>query len=1059
MKKILFLLSSFLLCLSAMALNTADYNLVSPLPAKITPTDQGPYLINSLKEAKIKKKINKKLAPEAYRLTVGSKGITIEGGSDAGIFYGMNTLVKAIGVPSSGAPLEFPAVVIEDEPRFPYRGMHLDVCRHFFPIEFVKQYIDMLALHNMNTLHFHITDDQGWRFESKKYPRLNSVGSWRDRTVRGYLGSGEYDHTRYGGYYTQDELRDLVKYAAERHVTIVPEIDMPGHMLAALAAYPELGCTGGPYEVCPDWGVFEDVLCIGNDKTVEFLEGVFDELIDIFPSKLIHIGGDECPRDRWAACPKCQARIKTEGLVAPEGHTAEDMLQSWITAHMEKYLNERGRSIIGWDEILNGEVAPSAWVMSWRGSEGGIKAAQMGHDVVMTPNTHCYFDFYQTDDTSDEPLAIGGCTPVEKVYNLDPIAGLTADQAKHIKGVQANLWTEYIHTPDHIEYMVLPRMSALAEVQWTPADKEKNYDEYVRRADNMMKIYHNRGWNYGKHLYNLFSTVTPSEKDRSFIVTFSSLDNAPVHYTLDGSKPTEASPTAPASGVKITGDCVLSAVAIRPDGNSNVVSIPFNYNLATLRPVTYENCMSSPAYTFEGSGILVDGRRGTDNFAAGWWLGYNTDKVTAIVDLGTPTFLSKVKVGSIDYPDAWIMGPTGAEVSVSADGVNFTRPDQVAFLEKVKDVKDRKGCSINDFIVNLERTEARYVKITVTGESALPQGHPAAGSMPFIFLDEIEITDPKPLPITGTFLNLFYQDERNKYMNPSSVDMTDPALWTAKVNELADLGLEYLVIVAVANDYKALYPSKMMKRAYKHKTSPVDAILDAAAARGMKVFMSSGWAKNQDDNLRNPKTKERQIKMMDELASIYGNHPALYGWYLPVEDCLGPVLSEYAVDAVNQLAEHARSLTPGAKILISPYGIFNSKFDHPDYASRIRALKVDIIAYQDEVGCEREENPLQSLRTNWRRLRDIHEGTGIDIWANCETFTWEKEPNARNSALIPAPFNRVREQLNVATQGGVSRIISFAVCGIWDTPGSPYPIGHPGSQAAHKAYKTFLNEN
>ena len=366
---------------------------------------------------------------------------------------------------------------------------------------------DMLALHNMNTLHFHITDDQGWRFESKKYPRLNSVGSWRDRTVRGYLGSGEYDHTRYGGYYTQDELRDLVKYAADRHVTIVPEIDMPGHMLAALAAYPELGCTGGPYEVCPDWGVFEDVLCIGNDKTVEFLEGVFDELIDIFPSKLIHIGGDECPRDRWAACPKCQARIKTEGLVAPEGHTAEDMLQSWITAHMEKYLNERGRSIIGWDEILNGEVAPSAWVMSWRGSEGGIKAAQMGHDVVMTPNTHCYFDFYQTDDTSDEPLAIGGCTPVEKVYNLDPVAGLTADQAKHIKGVQANLWTEYIHTPDHIEYMVLPRMSALAEVQWTPAEKEKNYDEYVRRADNMMKIYRERGWNYGKHLYNLFSTV------------------------------------------------------------------------------------------------------------------------------------------------------------------------------------------------------------------------------------------------------------------------------------------------------------------------------------------------------------------------------------------------------------------------------------------------------------------------------------------------------------------------------------------------------------------------
>lgn len=740
MKKFFCLVSAVLLGLSASALRTAVYDIVSPLPAKIIPGGGESYVVKSLDDAKIKKKINKKLAPEGYRIVVDKKGIMIEGGSDAGVFYGMNTLVKAAAPATSAEPLEFPAVVIEDEPRFPYRGMHLDVCRHFFPIEFVKTYVDMLAFHNMNTLHFHITDDQGWRFESKKFPELNTIGSWRDRTVRGYAGSGEYDKGHYGGYYTQEELRDLVKYAADRHVTIVPEIDMPGHMLAALAAYPELGCTGGPYEVCPDWGVFEDVLCIGNDKTVEFLEGVFEELIDIFPSKLVHIGGDECPRDRWQDCPKCQARIRAEGLTAGDGHTAEDMLQSWITAHMERFLNERGRSIMGWDEILNGEVAPSAWVMSWRGSEGGIKAARMGHDVVMAPNTHCYFDYYQTDDTSAEPLSIGGCIPVEKVYNLDPVAGLSADEAKHIKGVQANLWTEYIHTPDHVQYMVLPRMSALSEVQWTPASKEKDYDAFVRRAENMMKLYGERGWRYGRHLYNLFSSVASSPVDRSFNVTFSTIDNAPVHYTLDGSEPTVASPVAPASGLEINSGCTLNAVAIRPEGKSNVVRIPFSYNLATLRPVTFENCMTSPAYTFEGPSMLVDGRRGSDNFAAGSWLGFNTDKVTMVVDLGKATPVSKVKVGSMAYPDAWILGPTGAEVLVSADGVEFTRPGQVVAVEKVKDVKNIRGCSISDFVVDVKDVDTRFVKIIVTGESALPEGHPAAGTMPFIFLDEIAIT-------------------------------------------------------------------------------------------------------------------------------------------------------------------------------------------------------------------------------------------------------------------------------------------------------------------------------
>lgn len=478
----------------------ADYELVVPLPASIELTDGVGFLVNLNDPVGVTEHVTSAIPnPEGYRITVDADGILIEGGSEAGLFYGHQTLRKAAGA-NADQTVEFPAAVITDEPRFGYRGMHLDVCRHFFPIEFVKTYIDMLALHNMNVLHFHITDDQGWRWESKKYPLLNEVGSWRDRTVKGRAGSGQYEYGRYGGYYTQEELRDLVQYAAERHITIIPEVDMPGHMLAALAAYPELGCTGGPYEVCPDWGVFEDVLCLGNDETMDFLYGVFGELIEIFPSTYIHVGGDECPRDRWKACPKCQARIQAEGLTASDGHTPEDMLQSWCTAQVEKFLNAQGRQIIGWDEILNGEVAPGATVMSWRGTEGGIKAAGMGHDVIMTPNSYCYFDYYQTADTEGEPLSIGGCITVEKVYSFDPTVGLNADEAKHIRGVQANLWTEYIHTPEHAEYMVLPRMAALSEVQWQAADRPKDYDAFKRRAAHMMQIYDKLGLNYAKHL-------------------------------------------------------------------------------------------------------------------------------------------------------------------------------------------------------------------------------------------------------------------------------------------------------------------------------------------------------------------------------------------------------------------------------------------------------------------------------------------------------------------------------------------------------------------------------
>jgi hexosaminidase len=305
----------------------------------------------------------------------------------------------------------------------------------------------------------------------------------------------EYDSIPYGGFYTQNEARDIVRYAAERYITVIPEVDLPGHMLAALAAYPELGCTGGPYEVATRWGIFDDVLCLGNDRTMQFLEDVMDEIVDIFPSTYIHIGGDEAPRVRWKACPKCQARIKAEGLKADHEHTAEDRLQTWCTARIEKHLNSKGRRIIGWDEILEGDIAPNATVMSWRGTEGGIKAAQMGHDVIMTPNTYCYFDYYQTEDTENEPLGIGGFVPIEKVYGMEPTASLTPEQAGHILGVQANVWTEYIPTTEHVEYMALPRMAALAEVQWTRPEK-KDYEDFAARLPRLKQFYQRDGLNY-----------------------------------------------------------------------------------------------------------------------------------------------------------------------------------------------------------------------------------------------------------------------------------------------------------------------------------------------------------------------------------------------------------------------------------------------------------------------------------------------------------------------------------------------------------------------------------
>ena len=392
--------------------------------------------------------------------------------------------------------MELPAVVINDQPRFAYRGMHLDVSRHFFGIDVVKEYLDIMALHNMNTFHWHITDDQGWRIEIKKYPKLAQLGSQRKHTVIG-RNMGVYDDTPYGGYFTQDEAREVVQYAKDRYITVIPEVDMPGHMLGALKAYPELGCTGGPYETEGRWGVFEDILCAGNEQTYQFINDVLDELMDIFPSQIFHIGGDEAPRERWEKCPKCQQRIRELGLKGDGKYAAEAKLQGYFTNRVENYLISKGRRIIGWDEILEGDVNASAMIMSWRGVKGGLEAAEKGHDVVMAPTSHGYFDYYQTNPEDwNNPTLFKAYLPMERVYSLDPSPdSLSVVAKKHIIGAQANIWTEYIAYKNLLEYQMLPRAAAMSEVQWV-MPKQKNYGEFLERERQMLNIYQLYNYTY-----------------------------------------------------------------------------------------------------------------------------------------------------------------------------------------------------------------------------------------------------------------------------------------------------------------------------------------------------------------------------------------------------------------------------------------------------------------------------------------------------------------------------------------------------------------------------------
>ena len=423
---------------------------------------------------------------EGYTLTVGKAGVTISARQAVGLFRGAQTLRKSL---LAGSPAELPFVTITDEPRFSYRGVHLDCARHYFPVAVIKQYIDLLALHGCNQFHWHITDDQGWRFEVKALPDLAAKGSIRQQTVIG-RNTGIYDGQPYGGYYTQDDCREIVSYAAERYINVIPEIDLPGHMQAALHVYPNLGCTGGPYPVWQVWGVSGDVLCAGNPEVLTFIKTVLGELCDVFPSELIHIGGDECPKGRWKNCPKCQAKIRELQLKDDGRHSLENQLQTYINHEVEQFLATRGRNLIGWDETLEGGLTEGAVVMSWRGVNGGVEAARQHHRVIMTPTDYCYIDYYQLKDTWNLPLAIGGYVPASKVYSFEPLVPgkLTDDEQQYILGPQVNLWTEYIAAPEHLFYMLLPRLDAISEVQWCQPE-QKDFDDFKARLPRMMQLY------------------------------------------------------------------------------------------------------------------------------------------------------------------------------------------------------------------------------------------------------------------------------------------------------------------------------------------------------------------------------------------------------------------------------------------------------------------------------------------------------------------------------------------------------------------------------------------
>lgn len=668
------------------------------------------------------------LGDEGYFLDINPKKIQISANTPAGVLYGIQTVYQLLGANPNG---ELPSLQITDYPRFSYRGMHLDVARHFMPIEFIYKVIDYLAIHKMNTFHWHLTDDQGWRIEIKKYPKLTEVGAWRVDMENLHWNNrpliNDPANATYGGFYTQDQVKDVVAYAAQRNITVIPEIEMPAHVMSVLAAYPELSCTGENLGVPPGgvWPITH-IFCAGNEKTFEFIEGVLAEIMEIFPSKYIHIGGDEADKTNWKNCKKCQKRIKDEGL------KDEQELQSYFTKRIEKFLNHNGRVLIGWDEILEGGLAPNAVVMSWRGEQGGIEAAKHGNHVIMTPGSHCYFDHYQ-GDPAVEPLAIGGYTTLKKVYGYEPIpAELSADESKFVLGAQSNLWTEYMLTPQHVEYMIFPRLAALSEVVWSPKES-RNWDSFTNRMKTQYERYSKLGINYSKSAYqiNVEPTINPEKKSLSINLS-AEISNPDIRYTTDGSQPNFSSMkfSKPLEICKTT--TIKSAIFDGKNQVGETRTSTFNIHKAFACEVNLEY-QNRPKYDARGEYGLVDGISGSISYSDGNWKGFLGKDMVATIDLGEAKTVNSISVDALQNVVSWIFLPTKVSFEISLDGQLFTMIGTA-----VNNISPNEGGNFIEVYSIKEKIEnVRFVRVHMYNIGNCPVGHYGEGNPAFLFTSEI----------------------------------------------------------------------------------------------------------------------------------------------------------------------------------------------------------------------------------------------------------------------------------------------------------------------------------
>jgi len=679
----------------------------------------------------------KRFGDEGYSVKVTKENVTITAAEPAGLFHGVQTVLQLLPAEIySPEKVNFeyswniPEVEIFDKPAFKWRGMHLDVSRHFFPTEFIKRYIDLIAMHKMNIFHWHLTDDNGWRIEIKKYPELTDICAWRvpRNTWRDAEPAKPGEKPTYGGFYTQEEIKDIVAYAAERSIEIIPEIEMPGHTQEVFAAFPQLNCEGKKMPVSIHWGGIP--FCAGNDSVFVFLENVLDEVAELFPSKYIHIGGDEVDKSYWKKCPKCQNRIKENSL------KDENELQSWFVKKIEAYLTSKGKRLIGWDEILEGGLAPEATVMSWRGTSGGIKSAKQGHEAIMCPGTHCYFDHYQAEPDF-EPEAIGGYTPLKKVYTFNPVPEeLSKKEARFILGGQGNVWTEFITTPEQVEYMALPRMSALAEVLWTPVEKQ-NWPDFRKRLKKQFERFEFMKVNYSKGSF-LIDIKPEKDADGSLTITLESEQLLPeqLHYTLDGTDPTKQSPVYK-KPLHINSTTTIKAAFI--DDRGKPIRLVSSKTITMHKAFGKNIELSTPPanqYKANGSLSLIDGLNGSDNFHDGYWLGFEGKDMKATIDLEKMTDIHSVKETFYQGLSNWIFLPEKVTFTLIDDNNKVVGTKTVFANSTNRTNKPLIEPFIADFGSNLK---ARYIRIDAYSLKVCPEWHPSKGNKCWIFTDEIMV--------------------------------------------------------------------------------------------------------------------------------------------------------------------------------------------------------------------------------------------------------------------------------------------------------------------------------